>query len=120
MRISDWSSDVCSSDLMRFRPIIACSSLTRNSPRYQAMSTSISILRQYQIIADISGKMLDQARADQWDQVVALGLTYQHAVDALRNMSELDDSDRAARKNLLIQILDDDARIRKKIGRANV
>src|SRR3546814_18970420 len=91
MRISDWSSDVCSSDLMRFRPIIACSSLTRNSPRYQAMSTSISILRQYQIIADISGKMLDQARADQWDQVVALGLTYQHAVDALRNMSELDD-----------------------------
>src|SRR3546814_12773237 len=113
MRISDWSSDVCSSDLMRFRPIIACSSLTRNSPRYQAMSTSISILRQYQIIADISGKMLDQSPADQWAQVVALGLTYQHAVDALRNMIEHDDSDSAARKKPLIQIMEEYARIQQ-------
>jgi len=77
------------------------------------MSTSLSILHQYQIIADISRKMLAQARADEWDQVVMLGQAYQQAVDVLRHMDDLDSNDKAARKNLLTQILDDDANIRK-------
>ena len=77
------------------------------------MSTSTSILQQYQAIARISGQMLARAKSDQWDQVVALGQAYQHAVDVLRSMNHIDVGDRAARKRLLIQILDDDANIRK-------
>jgi flagellar protein FliT len=76
------------------------------------------VLHQYQVIADISGRMLAQARADQWEQVVALGKSYQNAVDVLRHIKQLDDSDRAARKELLIKILDDDASIRKLVSPA--
>lgn len=77
------------------------------------MNGTNSILQQYQVIADISGCMLAQAQADQWEQVVELGQSYQDAVDVLRHMNQLDDSNRTARRELLLKILDDDASIRK-------
>jgi flagellar protein FliT len=76
------------------------------------MSNSSPILRQYELIAEMSQKMLAHARADQWQEVVTMGQHYHAAIEALRDMAPLGNEDRLARKPLLAQILDDDARIR--------
>ncbi|NYT61945.1 flagellar protein FliT [Alcaligenaceae bacterium] len=76
------------------------------------MSHTPSILRQYETIARISGRMLDEARINNWDKVVALGEEYQDAVESLRVNGTLSNEDREARRGLLIKILDDDASIR--------
>ena len=75
-------------------------------------TTSVPILRQYEIIADISGHMLQQARSNNWDTVIELSKNYYEAVEQLRSYAPLDQSDRIARHSLLTKILDDDARIR--------
>ena len=74
--------------------------------------TNSSVLRQYEIIAAISGQMLAQARIAQWDKVVVLGEQYQDAVQCLRSIAPLSDEDKLARHDLLRRILDDDASIR--------
>lgn len=84
---------------------------------YNALMTSPSsrtntLLRQYEIIAGISNRMLAEARADNWDTVVALGEQYQDAVESLRSIAPLSDEDREMRKDLLTRILEDDANIR--------
>ncbi len=76
------------------------------------MSNSSSILHQYELIAKLSQKMLAHARADHWQEVVTLGQEYHSAIQALRDMAPLGNEDRLARKPLLAQILEDDARIR--------
>jgi len=76
------------------------------------MTLSSAILRQYELIADISGQMLGMALDNDWDAVIALSQHYHEAVESLREMKPLDDEDRLARKSLLSKILDDDARIR--------
>jgi|TARA_A100001391_G_scaffold156327_1_gene114316 flagellar protein FliT len=78
-----------------------------------AMSRSKTILNQYQTIANLSGKMVQLARENQWDEVVATSQAYSEAVNALRQYEPLDDSDRLARKPLLQKILQDDAEIRE-------
>lgn len=75
-------------------------------------TTSAPVLRQYEIIADISGKMLSQALSNNWNAVIELGQHYYEAVEQLRQFVPLDHDDRIARKSLLTKILDDDARIR--------
>lgn len=77
-----------------------------------AMSRSKSILNQYKIIANLSGKMVQLARDNQWDDVVATSREYSVAVQELRQYEPLDDHDRLARKPLLQKILRDDAEIR--------
>ncbi|HEY9460472.1 MAG TPA: flagellar protein FliT [Paralcaligenes sp.] len=76
------------------------------------MSNSNSILRQYQIIASLSGQMLAQARLNQWDSVIILGKQYHEAVEDLRHIDPISGADRLLRGDLLAQILSDDARIR--------
>lgn len=76
------------------------------------MSHTPSILRQYEIIAGISSRMLEEARTNNWDKVIALGEKYQDAVESLRAVSTLSTEDREARRSLLVKILDDDASIR--------
>lgn len=59
--------------------------------------------------------MLAKAQAQQWDEAVTLGIQYHKAVEQLRAISPLsndDNDDRAVRRDLLTQILNDDARIR--------
>src|SRR3546814_7020201 len=56
--------------------------------------------------------MLSEARANHWDEVVTLGEQYQAAVESLRSLNQLSNEDRAARRDLLTRILDDDANIR--------
>jgi flagellar protein FliT len=74
--------------------------------------TTSSVLRQYEIIADYSSRMLAEARANQWDKVLALGQLYHAAVENLRHIEPLSDQERTARRGLLARILDDDANIR--------
>lgn len=77
------------------------------------MNARLDILSRYQAIAEISGRMLTEARAHRWDAVVALGEQYTQAVETLREINTLSLEDREARKELLTQILDDDANIRR-------
>lgn len=76
------------------------------------MKTSSPTLRHYETIAGLSSQMLAKAEAQQWDDVVTLGAQYHDAVERLRALGTLSDADRSARRNLLTQILNDDARIR--------
>ncbi|MGB3287879.1 MAG: flagellar protein FliT [Burkholderiaceae bacterium] len=76
------------------------------------MNNPPSILRQYEVIAGISSRMLSEARANHWDEVISLGEQYQAAVESLRGLNQLSSEDRIARRDLLIRILDDDANIR--------
>ena len=81
-------------------------------PSVTLMSTSTPILHHYETIAGLSRQMLEHARADNWDDVITLGKQYYDAVESLRTFPPLDSADRLARKGLLSQILDDDAKIR--------
>jgi len=75
-----------------------------------------SILEYYQEIADLSGQMLIKAEAQKWDDLVALGTRYQAAVERLKALDPLGDEQKTARRELLTQILDNDARIRQLIS----
>jgi len=77
------------------------------------MTSQIDILSRYQAIAELSGRMLTEARANRWDAVFALGEQYHAAVEHLRNLNLETLEDREARKSLLTQILDDDANLRR-------
>ena len=77
------------------------------------MNARLDILSRYQAIAEISGRMLTEARANRWDAVFELGAQYHDAVELLRDLDMQSAEDREARKSLLSQILDDDANIRR-------
>ncbi|MBP6020042.1 MAG: flagellar protein FliT [Burkholderiaceae bacterium] len=77
------------------------------------MSHTTPLLHQYEIIASITGNMLEQARAEQWDAVMELGTQYHIAVEQLRRFAPLSTEDRQARRELLRKILDNDASIRR-------
>ena len=74
--------------------------------------TAPDLLNRYQAIADLSGRMLSEARANRWDAVYELGEQYQAAIEQLRDLDTLSAEDREARRQLLTQILDDDANLR--------
>ncbi len=75
-----------------------------------------TLLEHYQAIADISARMRTLAQSKQWDDLLSLGHQYHEAVDKLRFLGPLDTEDRAARRDLLVRILDDDAQIRKLVA----
>lgn len=77
------------------------------------MNSHPDILSHYQAIAEISSRMLTEARANRWDTVFTLGEEYHDAVEALRDLNLESLEDRDARRQLLTQILDDDANIRR-------
>lgn len=74
------------------------------------------VLAQYQLIAGLSARMLTQAKANQWDAVIQLGEEYQQAVEHLKTLKPLSNEDREARRQLLMQILDNDASIRHLVS----
>lgn len=77
------------------------------------MNTSTSsLLQQYEVIADITSSMLQQAQLNDWNGVFTLSERYIKAVDGLRTMNSLSSGDREARRELLTRILEDDAQIR--------
>jgi Flagellar protein FliT. len=75
--------------------------------------TANDLLNRYQAIADLSGRMLSEARANRWEAVYQLGEQYQAAVEQLRDVDTQSLANREARKQLLSQILDDDANLRR-------
>src|SRR5690606_22616 len=77
------------------------------------MNDRLTLISHYQAIADLTGRMLSEARATRWDAVVALGEQYHQAVEMLRELDVLSVEDREARRELLSRILDDDANIRR-------
>jgi flagellar protein FliT len=74
------------------------------------------VLAHYQLIAGLSARMLSEAKASQWDAVAELGQEYQQAVEHLKTLKPLSGEDREARRQLLIQILDNDAGIRHLVA----
>lgn len=81
-------------------------------PGTVAATTNHVVLSHYRHIAAITGKMLNMAYANEWDNVVTLGEEYHQAVQRLRNLAPLTDEDTAARRDILAKILDNDASIR--------
>lgn len=74
-----------------------------------------TVLQHYQAIAEISASMLKLAQAQQWDELTELATSYHQAVDRLRQLEPLENEQREARRELLTQILDDDAHIRQLV-----
>ncbi|MGE8546986.1 MAG: flagellar protein FliT [Alcaligenes sp.] len=70
------------------------------------------IVDQYETIAGITRHMLELARTARWDDVLEQSEHYRQAVEQLKNMEDLSVSDKQARRQLLTQILEDDAEIR--------
>lgn len=77
------------------------------------MPHHLPILCIYQDIAKTTGRMLSHAKAEQWDQVIALAPEYQSAVSRLYEPDILPDLELTERRHLLSQILDNDAEIRR-------
>lgn len=69
-------------------------------------------LRQYERIAQLSGKMVELARENNWELVISVSQEYCDAVESLKALTPLADEDRLARKPYLTKILNDDACIR--------
>lgn len=77
------------------------------------MTTPNPVLHQYEVIAAISNEMADAALDNHWERLVDLGQRYRAEVDVLRDMQQLTQMDRNARRELLNTILHNDARIRE-------
>lgn len=78
------------------------------------MTTSISpTLKHYEFIATLSHRMLHEARQQHWDQLIELGQQYAKAIEHLKTINQPNASERDARRQLLNQILEDDAQIRQ-------
>jgi flagellar protein FliT len=77
------------------------------------MTTPNPVLHQYEVIAAISNEMADAALDNHWERLVDLGQRYRAEVDVLRDMQQLTQMDRNARRELLNVILHNDARIRE-------
>lgn len=73
-------------------------------------------LRQYALIASLSDKMVQLARENDWESVVAVSREYFDAVESLKTLTPLDHEDRLARKPYLTKILQDDACIRHLVA----
>lgn len=82
----------------------------------QLTTPHTTVLQHYQSIADLSTRMLAVAQSQQWDQLVELGVQYQEAVERLKQLDPLDNDEKAARRELLTRILDDDAHIRRLVA----
>lgn len=85
---------------------------------HHALGTNMSdtptslIVDQYQTIAGITRHMLELAQTGRWDDVVEQSKQYRHAVEQLKSLEDLSVMDKQARRQLLTQILEDDAQIR--------
>lgn len=77
------------------------------------MSRNPPALRQYQIIADITRRMLSHAQQSEWDDVIRLAPDYHGAVEELRQLGTLTRTELEERRSLLTEILENDAAIRK-------
>lgn len=74
--------------------------------------TTPSLLQHYETIAEITHTMLSRAQVNEWEEVLNLSEHYIAAVDQLRTLNASSTADRLARRQLLSQILEDDAKIR--------
>lgn len=72
----------------------------------------MDVLPYYQEIAALSGQMRVKAEAREWGDLHDFYTRYRQAVERLDALPPLDDHQKDARRTLLLQILDDDARIR--------
>lgn len=75
-----------------------------------------TLLQYYEAIAGLSARMLTMAQSQQWDSLVELGTQYHEAVERLKQLDPLNDDEKAARRELLTRILDDDAHIRQLVA----
>jgi len=70
------------------------------------------LVSHYRAVEKISRRMLEEARAGHWEQVLALFDLYTQSVERLRQHKALSDKDRIARRDLITRILENDAHIR--------
>lgn len=86
---------------------------THHLAGWPTMSQNPRTLCMYHDIAEITQKMLSHAKASEWDDVAALVPQYQNAVEKLGIIGPMSPKALEERRNLLAQILENDASIRR-------
>lgn len=77
------------------------------------MQDTLSKLCPYERIADITRLMLSLAQQDEWEAVLQLAPKYHGAVQHLRGIGTLTTEELVARRNLLTEIIANDAEVRR-------
>lgn len=81
--------------------------------RLMIMQNTLPKLCPYELIADITRLMLSLAQQDEWEAVLQLAPRYHGAVEELRDMGTLTTEELVARRNLLTEIIANDAEVRR-------
>lgn len=79
------------------------------------MATQHDVMDCYEKIAPLTGRMLELARAGDWDGLVSLGREFHHFVERLKDIEQsmpLGPSELKRKHSLLSRILANDAEIR--------
>ncbi|AIY40303.1 Flagellar biosynthesis protein FliT [Collimonas arenae] len=79
------------------------------------MTPQLELMECYEQIAPLTGRMLERARAGDWDALVILGQQFRSFVERLKGIelpAPLEPSQLMRKHNLLSRILADDAEIR--------
>lgn len=77
------------------------------------------VIEAYQQLVDITQKMEDAARQENWEATLSLGQSYVHEVEVLRNKVHLQPGNKAEREicsHLLRQVLLHDAAVRDAVS----
>lgn len=77
------------------------------------MQDTLPKLCPYELIADVTRLMLTLAKQDEWEAVLQLAPKYHGAVQELRNIGTLTTQELLARRNLLNEIIANDAELRR-------
>lgn len=75
-------------------------------------------LQHYELLLDLTNRMLAEARHAQWEQVVALSAEYVAAVEKLKNLPApaTADADTEAQQELLSRIIENDKQIQELVA----
>lgn len=74
------------------------------------------LLNSYQTVANITERMLEHARAHEWEVVITLSQDYAAGIEAIKTLNTAENralSDTAAMQQLLTKTLENDAKIRE-------
>ena len=74
-------------------------------------------LQHYELLLDLTSRMLEEARHAQWEQVVALSAEYLAAVEKLKGFPapETADATTEAQQDLLNRIIENDTKIQELV-----
>lgn len=83
--------------------------------RSEIMPKPNSLISIYEDIAEITSCMRDFAAKNEWESLLELAPKYHDAVQKLRKLGDMPNTDLNQRRDLLLKIIEDDAQVRNLI-----